>query len=1124
MKQKNFKNTKYMNLALPLLIVLLLLSLFWFSINSLNIVTETNKNNFEYTIKVRNAIEEMDKIVERAELNLKVFDDVSSKTYDINKKNDTKYNIEYLKGVEVVTKSLLVNTPGVDGSWVQLNIDLPHSAILYNWFEFKDGKIINLKSQFKDKNIDRRNLNPIDDPYYFQAVKAKKLIWTDIYTDTDTKVPMITISEPIYKNGVLIGVAGIDVSIKNLQQAIKNMQATFAGSEIYLLDTKMNVLLYKLSGNDKLHKNDFDFLNLFNKDLKNQEAAVEYIHDGVRKTAIMLALSNKYNIVIAFPDAVIYKGYDRLFKTLYFIFSILALLGLLSILNKLKLIKSNKALEDEKNKLKTIIDSAPSLILVKNMNGVYIDCNQKFLDVMGIKKEEFAGKTDYDLFDEARAKEAIENDKIVTETKKLLIRESYYIDKEENNFYVEKYIIPMLDSEENITGILIIGYDITKRHQEQELLQKAKEAAEKTTEMKSSFLANMSHEIRTPMNGVLGFLQLLEETDTTDIQREFIADAQKSSELLLNIINEILDFSKIEADKLQIDNISFDIRSAVEDITGMAISNAYLKNLEISSLICSDVPQKVFGDPGRVKQVLNNLVGNAIKFTNNGEVLIYVNKVSETDDDVTVSFKVKDTGVGIAEDKLKLIFESFTQADASTTRKFGGTGLGLAISSKLANLMGGNISVESIEGEGSTFTLTLQFKKDKTINESVNPPIELLNGKTILIINDNPTDLAIIKHYLGEVNCIIKEAHSIEEALAVTNQENNNISVALIDYKMQNKDGIELSTLIKSGDYAKDIQLILYASLSKRGDAILAKQMGFKGYLTKPIKKNELIESIAIALDQNNNQFHKNFITKHLIKENKFDSKAKVLVVEDSELNCKLILKILTNAGLSCDIALDGLSALESFKTKKYDLILMDCEMPILDGCSATKEIRKLEGENHIPIIAMTANVLNSDKEKCQDSGMDDYLSKPINISKLLTTISKYIKLEIKKTETVENAYDVNQSEYIESIINEMKIELEFTRCEAIQLFDQYLEMLPIAISDMKNAIEQSDYEKLRRMAHKLRGSSSNMRVEKIAQLSEWLQNAAQQEEKDSCLILINEIKKHLEDSLKFAKLTELKI
>lgn len=1091
-----------MDIAVPLLGVLLLVELLLFVLNSIQIVSETNKNNFEYTIKIRSTIEEIDKIVERAEVNLNLMTQVIKGNYDISKINDEKTNIEYLKRIDVLVKSVLLNSPGVDAAWYQPNIEYPYANRNYVWYAIKNGKIINLRTMLEKEDSKLRILTPKTDPYYFEAIKEKKRIWSDIYTDPDTKNSMITISEPVFKNDILIGVTGIDISFKNLQQALKNMQNVFPGSEIFLLDKNKNIIVSQLLNYQSVQKNNKLFKNLFYS-VHTSDTMAEFHDNGVAKTAIILELSNKYYIVITFPQIIVLNGFERLFNTIYLIFAIMGALAILAIINRSKIIKINNKLETENSTIRNMINYAPTIMCVKDTDGVYTRCNEHFAELTNFSKEEIIGKTDYDLFGKEVADMLVSKDAEVKRKRECIIDERWHMTKNGEKKLLLKYRLPVLNENDEPIGIFVNAIDITKKHQEQELLQQAKETAEKATEMKSNFLANMSHEIRTPMNGVLGFIQLLQETNPTEEQSEFIKDARKSSEMLLDIINDILDFSKIEADKLRIDNISFYIRSVVEDVIIMATSSAENKGLEVNALICSDIPKRVFGDPGRVKQILTNFISNAVKFTQEGEIVVYVSQVSEDDENTLIKFEVKDTGIGIEEGKLRTIFDAFTQADASTTRKFGGTGLGLAISKKLVELMNGTINVESKVNEGSTFSITLPFKKDNSVINETSNSIKSLDGTKILIVDSNPTDLKIIHYYLSEANCIIFEAHTPNEAFDIINREN--LSAILIDYKAQNVNGEELSLIIKQNEKSKDIPLLLYTSLAKRGDSNLAKEKGFAGYLSKPIKKYELIDTLSMIINDPNEP--PKFVTKHIVKEQKFNSKAKILVVEDSEMNCKLILKILNNKGLSCDFAFNGQEAVEAYKSEQYDLIFMDCQMPILDGYEATKEIRRMEnGQKHIPIIALTANAMVSDEEKCAEAGMDEFITKPIDIDALTKTLVKYIGPEIFENT---NAIGNETANEISTIIKIMTSELEFKLNEAVQFFADYMKFMPQLIYEFESAVAKNNFELLTKLTANLKCSSSNLRIEKFCQLSVELEEAARKGDKQACNHLINEIKIH---------------
>lgn len=1107
------ENTKYINLIIYILVILLFFGLFRFIVNTVHLVSETNQNNFAYTIKTRNSIEEIDKVVEHSDVNLDILAKYITLAYNPSKLHDTSYNKQFISGLAKPIEAILLNTPGIDGAWFQVNSELPFSPYTYSWYRIKDGKCIDYQSIVQKKEHANRTINLKDDSYYFTAVKNKTTSWSNIYIDTDLNVPMMTISKPVYINNKLIGVVGIDISVSNVKQMLSNMQKSFSGSDVFLLDKLGNAIIFELQNNKSDNSLTPDFKKIFNFKSLNNDAMREYIDSGTQKTAILITLSNNYHVVITFPNSAIYKGFSKLFKTVYLIFFLLVALSIFVVLSIREIRNVNKEVEDRAKKLEIVFDSSPNIIVLKDTNGIYKSCNSKFSTLLNISRLQLIGMSAHDVFSKELADQIVKMENIVIKTKKMLSYEACYPGIE-GELYLRKYIIPLFDSNNKMVEILIIAVDITKNKIEQKILRQAKEAAERTTAMKSNFLANMSHEIRTPLNGVVGFIQLLKDTNLSYEQLEFVADAQKSSEMLLGIINDILDFSKIEAGKLQVENISFDLRSLVEDITLFANANAENKGLEVSSLICSDVPKRVVGDPGRIRQVLNNLLSNAIKFTLSGEIVIYVKQILEDNDTSFVCFEVKDTGIGIDEDKLNYIFEEFAQSDASMTRKYGGTGLGLAISQRLINLMDGSIHVKSTVGEGSTFTFTLPLKKDLSISEGFDNPIKTLDGAKILVIDDNSTDLKIIQYYLSEANCVVYEAKTCQDVIEIINRENDNISMILVDYKMQiNCDG-EFGCLTRENDFFKDIPIILYTSLAKRGDSMWAKEKGFRGYLTKPIKKSDLIDTISMIISDKNNHISPKFITKHVIQERKFSSKAKILVVEDSEINCKLINKIFENHGLYGDFAFNGKEAINAFNNNNYDLILMDCQMPIVDGYEATKQIRESEdGNQHIPIVAMTANALPKDREKCLSIGMDDYISKPLDINLLLEIISKYVPSSCEDNEENkrEEISETVNDEKFDNIICKLKTELLFNQKEALELFIDYFEFLPNAIIELENASKDNNSELIRGIAHKIKGASANLRVEEVAQLSLELENAAKQNlGPESYFCLVSQMKSHL--------------
>lgn len=657
-----------------------------------------------------------------------------------------------------------------------------------------------------------------------------------------------------------------------------------------------------------------------------------------------------------------------------------------------------------------------------------------------------------------------------------------------------------------VLGLLVLVYylinrEIRNRFEIEQGLIRLKDEAQLASRLKSEFLANMSHEIRTPMNGILGMTEIALNTDLTDEQRKYLQMAQASGKTLLNVINDILDFSKIEAGKMELDDEPFRLRSLLAQTMHMFSQKAANSKLELLYHIKFDAPDNLIGDWNRLRQILVNLVGNALKFTSRGEVYLDVTVESQTDEDVLLRFKVMDTGIGMTAEQQQRIFEPFIQADGTTSRKFGGTGLGLSITRQLIHMMGGQIWVESEPGKGSTFYFTIRLKIGSGMEKNVVPAeLEKLYGMPVLVVDDNATNREILKEFLLDwqmqptlVESGLKALELMRQAIAL----NNPFHLVLLDAGMPNMDGFEVAQTLKRDPALANAKIIVLTSYGQIGDTNRRKELGLDGYLIKPIGQAELLQAIRTVFGYEVTEADSRFdATNKLAPTSK--TALRILLVEDNPINQAVASHILNREGHEVTIANNGREALEQVAVNIFDLILMDVQMPGMDGFEATRTIRAHESQSdgrHIPIIAVTAGAIKGDRERCLEAGMDDYISKPYQRQDLLNAIAALQprRVTAQPEAAQENGHRQEALPAFESTLpitpsGSPKLHVGPLLLDQRRIMDRlghneellrsvvrmFHDACPLHCADMEEAIKTGDAERLERSAHTLRGAIGN--------------------------------------------------
>lgn len=746
--------------------------------------------------------------------------------------------------------------------------------------------------------------------------------------------------------------------------------------------------------------------------------------------------------------------------------------------------RAEAIIHEQKQYLEALISNSPVAIVTLDKEQRILSSNPAFEALFGYTHAEIAGRNlDRLLADDFHAEDASFSGQVLQgEAVKTTVQRRR---KDGTTADVEISGVPLIVNGE-IAGVLWLYHDVT------ELVQ-ARRQAEQADRAKGEFLANMSHEIRTPMNGVIGMIELTLGTELTNEQFDFLTGARESADALLSVLNGILDFSKIEAGQLQLEVIDFNLRGVVEGVAQTLANRAEAKGLEIASYVDNEVPYYVKGDPVRLRQVLVNLVENAIKFTEKGEVFIRTELVEENNDKALVRFSVTDTGIGIPYNRQEAIFERFIQADGSTTRRFGGTGLGLTISKQLAEMMGGQIGVESQPGVGSSFWFTSRLEKLPGKAPVDDREYSNLRGLRVLVVDDNATNRRIFAKMLEGFGCHVTAVGSGVEVLPTLIRGllvSAPYKLVLLDMQMPGMDGEDALRMIRKEPLTQNVQVIVLTSMGRRSELSRLNELGCAGYLLKPVKQSQLLETLASVVGQRKRKEtsrRKRPVSAHERKGSNHG--LHILLAEDNEINQKMTQVLLAKQGCVVDLANDGIEAVDAVRKKQYNLIFMDIQMPGMDGFEATQQIRSIEGsERRTPVVAMTAHAMPEDRQRCLDAGMDDYLSKPLDARKVFEVIERWtgaagVYIPQEGPGDVALPPDPDAVFDPQNALSRFGYDRDFFH----NLMEDFFSSLPLKLDTMRQALQEQRLDALSYQAHNLKGVAANFGAMRLSNLAHRL-------------------------------------